>query len=209
MRENLASFADGWTFVSEEKKGRLIEEITGVLETYYDLKGSPQVSDELAEILKLAQSRSCEIVAAIKNLSPLAQSMLNYPTPLPPLVVTTCASINDEIIARLLRSVRLRVHLDRTQLRMRRIENRRFVRPAGRPANGPEAYLTACLAMIYQKYAGKKPTIQYSMNLDDGYEPTEAQRFMNDIMKLAGIRGENPSFKLLKRHLEAKRRINK
>ena len=209
MKENLAGFADGWTFASEENKERLIEEITGLLETYDDLKGSLHVYDELAGLLQLAQSRSHEVVAAIKNLSPVAHSMLNYPTPLPNFTTTSHTSINDEIIQRLLKSVRLGHHLDRAQFRVRRVQNRRFVRPPGRPANGPEMYLTASLAAIYQKYAGKKPTIQFSVNLLEGYEPTEAQRFMNDVMKLAGIRGENPSFKLLKRHLQAKRRINK
>ena len=209
MRENLVGFADGWTFATEENKERLIEEITGLLETYDDLKGSLQVSDELARLFELAQSGSREVVAAIKSLSPLAHSMLNYPTPLPHLTATSYTSINDEIIQRLLKSVRLGHHLDRAKVRVRRIQNRRFVRPAGRPANGPEIYLTASLAVIYQKYACKKPTIQYSIDLDDGYKPTEAQCFMNDVMKLAGIRGENPSFKLLKRHLEAKRYINK
>jgi hypothetical protein len=209
MRENLADYADGWTFVSEQKKERLIEEIAGLLEAYDDLKGSSQVPDELAGLLKLAQSGSCEVVAAIKSLSPVAHSMLNYPEPLPDFTARSHTSINDEIIQRLLKSVRSGHHLDRAQMRVRRVQNMRFVRPPGRPANGPEMYLTASLAVIYQKYAGKKPTIQYSINLEDGYEPTEAQCFMNDIMKLAGIRGENPSFKLLKRHLEAKRRINK
>jgi hypothetical protein len=209
MRENLAGFADGWTFVSEEKKGRLIEEITGLLETYDDLKSSLKVSDELAVLLKLAQSGSSEAVVAIECLSPVAHSMLNYPTPLPNFTAMSHTSINDEIIQRLLKSVRLGHHFDRAQMRVRRIQNRRFVRPVGRPANGPEMYLTACLAAIYQKYSGKKATIQYSINLEDGYKPTEAQCFMNDVMRLAGIRGENPSFKLLKRHLEAKRRINK
>lgn len=209
MRENLTVFAERWTFVSEEKKERLIEEIAGLLKTYDDLKGSSQVTDELAGLLKLAQSGSREVVAAIKSLSPVAHSMLNYPTTLPKFTATSHTSINDEIIQRLLRSVRLGYHLDRAQVRIRRIQTKRFVRPPGRPANGPEMYLTASLAVIYQKYAGKKPTIQYSIDLGDGYEPTEAQCFMNDVMKLAGIRGENPSFKLLKRHLEAKRRINK
>lgn len=209
MIENLAGFADGWTFASEEKKERLIEEIAGLLETYDELKGSLQVSNELAGLLKLAQSGSCEVVAAIKSLSPVAHSMLNYPTPLPNFTATSHTSINDEIIQRLLKSVRIGYHLDRAQVRVRRIQTKRFVRPTGRPANGPEMYLTASLSAIYQKYAGKKPTIQYSIDLDSGYEPTEAQCFMNDVMRLAGIRGENPSFKLLKRYLEAKRRTNK
>lgn len=83
MRENLANFVDGWTFVSKQKKERLIEDIAGLLETYDDLKGSSQVPNELAGLLKLAQSGSCEVVAAIKSLSPVAHSMLNYPVPLP------------------------------------------------------------------------------------------------------------------------------
>jgi len=209
MRENLANFVDGWTFVSKQKKERLIEDLAGLLETYDDLKGSSQVPDELARLLKLAQSGSCEVVAAIKSLSPVAHSMLNYPVPLPNFTAKSHTSINDEIIQRLLKSVRLGYHHDRAQMRVRHVQNRRFARPLGRPANGPEMYLTASLSAIYQKYAGKKPTIQYSIDLDSGYEPTEAQCFMNDVMRLAGIRGENPSFKLLKRHLETKRRINK
>lgn len=52
------------------------------------------------------------------------------------------------------------------------------------------AYFTYCRVVIYQKYAGKKPTIQHSIDLLDGYEPTQTQGFTNDLMKLAGIGGE-------------------
>jgi hypothetical protein len=159
--------------------------------------------------LKLAQDGKKEVTSAIDNLSPLAQSLLNYPTPMPPLSKMSTARLSDEIISRLLKSVWLSHHLDRAQVRARRIQSKRFGRPAGRPRNGPEAYLTACLAVIYQKYAGKRPTNQWSVDEYGGYEPTQAQSFMNDVMKLAGIRGENPSFRLLRRHFQTKREINK
>ena len=97
MIKNLHGFANGWTFASEEKKERLIEEITRLLETYDELKGSLQVTNELAGLLKLAQSGSREVAAAIKSLSPVAHSMLNYPTPLPNFTATSHTSINDEI----------------------------------------------------------------------------------------------------------------
>jgi hypothetical protein len=209
MSEELHSLAVKWEFTTEANIEQLIEELGGVLETYAGLVGCSGAPDELARLLELAQDGKREVASAIENLSPLAQSLLNYPTPLPPLWKMSSARLSDEIISRLLKSVRLAQHLDRAKVRARRIQSRRFGRPAGRPRNGPEAYLTACLAVIYQKYAGKKPTNQFSVGAYDGYEPTQAQNFMNDVMKLAGIRGENPSFRLLRRHFQTKREINK
>jgi hypothetical protein len=209
MSKDLHSFAVKWEFTTEANIEQLVEEIAGVLDKYAGLAGCSGVPDELARLLELAQGGKKEVASAIDNLSPLAQSLLNYPTPMPPLWKMSSARLSDEIISRLLKSVRLSHHLDRANVRARRIQSRSFGRPAGRPRNGPEAYLTACLAVIYQKYAGKKPTNQTSVGQYDGYEPTQAQRFMNDVMKLAGIRGENPSFRLLRRHFQTKREINK
>ena len=209
MSKDLHSFAVKWEFTTEANIEQLVEEIAGVLETYAGLAGCSGVPDELARLLDLAQGGKKEVASAIDNLSPLAQSLLNYPTPMPPLWKMSSARLSDEIISRLLKSVRLSHHLDRANVRARRIQSRSFGRPAGRPRSGSEAYLTACLAVIYQKYAGKKPTNQTSVGQYDGYEPTQAQRFMNDVMKLAGIRGENPSFRLLRRHFQTKREINK
>ena len=209
MSEDLHSFAVKWEFTTEANIEQLIEEIAGVLETYAGLVGCSGVLDELAGLLKLAQDGKKEVTSAIDNLSPLAQSLLNYPTPMPPLSKMSTARLSDEIISRLLKSVWLSHHLDRAKVRARRIQSRRFGRPAGRPRNGPEAYLTACLAVIYQKYTGKRPTNQFSVGAYDGYEPTQAQIFMNDVMRLAGIRGENPSFRLLRRHFQTKRELNK
>ena len=209
MGEDLHSLAVKWEFTTEANIEQLIEEIAGVLETYAGLVGCSGVLDELAGLLKLAQDGKKEVTSAIDNLSPLAQSLLNYPTPMPPLSKMSTARLSDEIISRLLKSVWLSHHLDRAKVRARRIQSRRFGRPAGRPRNGPEAYLTACLAVIYQKYTGKRPTNQFSVGAYDGYEPTQAQIFMNDVMRLAGIRGENPSFRLLRRHFQTKRELNK
>jgi len=209
MSEDLHSFAVKWEFTTEANIEQLVEEISGVLETYAGLTGCSGVPDELVRLLKLAQDGKKKVASAIDNLSPLARSLLNYPTPLPPLSKMSSARLSDEIISRLLKSVWLSHHLDRARVRVRRVQTRRFSRPAGRPRNAPEAYLTACLAVIYQKYAGKRPTNQFSVGAYDGYEPTQAQTFMNDVMKLAGIRGENPSFRLLKRHFQTKREINK
>ena len=103
MSEDLHSFAVKWEFTTEANIEQLIEEIAGVLETYAGLVGCSGVLDELAGLLKLAQDGKKEVTSAIDNLSPLAQSLLNYPTPMPPLWKMSSARLSDEIISRLLR----------------------------------------------------------------------------------------------------------
>ena len=115
MSEDLHSLAVKWEFTTEANIEQLIEELAGVLETYASLVGFSGVPDELARLLELAQGRKREVESAIENLSPLAQSLLNYPTPLPPLWKMSSARLSDEIISRLLKSVRLAQHLDRAR----------------------------------------------------------------------------------------------
>ena len=115
MSEDLHSLAVKWEFTTEANIEQLIEELAGVLETYASLVGFSGVPDELARLLELAQGRKREVESAIENLSPLAQSLLNYPTPMPPLWKMSLARLSDEIISRLLKSVRLAQHLDRAR----------------------------------------------------------------------------------------------
>jgi len=115
MSEDLHSLAVKWEFTTEANIEQLIEELAGVLKTYASLVGFSGVPDELARLLELAQGRKREVASAIENLSPLAQSLLNYPTPMPPLWKMSLARLSDEIISRLLKSVRLAQHLDRAR----------------------------------------------------------------------------------------------
>ena len=115
MSEDVHSLAVKWEFTTEANIEQLIEELAGVLETYASLVGFSGVPDELARLLELAQGRKREVESAIENLSPLAQSLLNYPTPMPPLWKMSLARLSDEIISRLLKSVRLAQHLDRAR----------------------------------------------------------------------------------------------
>jgi hypothetical protein len=103
MSEDFHSLAVKWEFTTEANIEQLIEELAGVLETYAGLVGCSGVPDELARLLELAQDGKREVASAIENLSPLAQSLLNYPTPMPPLWKMSSARLSDEIISRLLK----------------------------------------------------------------------------------------------------------